>query len=245
MKLTGNTILITGGSSGIGFALAKRFWQHGNKVIITGRNKERLQQIKGDFPGVETLVGDLVSKDFLDELVLFIEQYHSDLNILVNNAAVQYNYQFTAEQSLTCKIDYEISANLAAPIQLTALLLPLLLKNESSAVVNVSSGLFIAPKRSASVYCATKSAIHSFSKTLRYQLEDTGTKVFEIIPAMIDTPMTEGRGKSKLKPEELVEEFIRSFKSDRFESYIGKAKLLKLISRLSPGLADRIMKNGL
>lgn len=245
MKLTGNTILITGGSSGIGFALAKRFWKYKNKVIITGRNKERLQQIKRDFPGIEILAGDLVSKDFLNELVFFIEQDHSGLNILVNNAAVQYNYQFTDAQNLTYKIDYEISTNLAAPIKLTTLLLPLLLKNKSSAVVNMGSGLLIAPKKSASVYCATKSAIHSFSKTLRYQLEDTGIKVFEIIPAVIDTPMTKGRGKSKLTSEELVEELIQHFKSDKFESYIGRAKLLRLISRLSQGLADRIMKNRL
>jgi uncharacterized oxidoreductase len=119
------------------------------------------------------------------------------------------------------------------------------LKNKNSAVVNVSSGLFIAPKKSASVYCATKSAIHSFSKTLRYQLEESGIKVFEIIPALIATPMTEGRGKSKLSPEQLTEEFIRNFKSDKVESYIGKTRLLKFINRLSPKLADKIMKNGL
>lgn len=164
---------------------------------------------------------------------------------MVNNAAVQYNYQFTDEQNLTYKIDYEISANLTAPIKLTTLLLPLLLKHKNSAVVNVSSGLFIAPKKSASVYCATKSAIHSFSKTLRYQLENTDTKVFEIIPALIDTPMTKGRGKSKLTPEKLAKEFIQNFNSDKFESYIGKTKLLKLISQISPKLADKIMKNGL
>lgn len=175
----------------------------------------------------------------------FIKQWHPGIDILVNNAAIQYNYYFAEEQNLTRKIDDEISTNLAAPVKLTFLLLPLLLKNENSAVINVSSGLFIAPKKSASVYCATKSAIHSFSRTLRYQLENTGTKVFEIIPALIDTPMTEGRGKSKLTPEQLVEEFIRDLKSDQFESYIGKAKLLKLINRISPGLAYKIRKNGL
>lgn len=245
MITTENTVLITGGSSGIGLALAKRFLELKNKVIITGRNKEKLQQIKTEFPDIEVFVGDLSDKNSLDELVLFIEQQHSDLNILINNAAVQYNYNFTDEQNLTYNIDYEISANLTAPIKLTSLLLPLLLKHKNSAVINVSSGLFIAPKKSASVYCATKSAIHSFSKTLRYQLEDTGTKVFEIIPALIDTPMTSGRGKSKITPEQLTEEFLRNFKADKFESYIGKTKLLKLINRLSPSLADRIMKNGL
>lgn len=245
MKLNGNTILITGGSSGIGLALAKCFWELENKVIITGRSKEKLQQIKTQFPEIDFFVGDLADKNSLDELVLFIEEKHSDLNILVNNAAVQYNYQFTDEKNLIYKIEYEISTNLTAPIKLAALLVPLLLKHKNSAIVNVSSGLFISPKKMASVYCATKSAIHSFSKTLRYQLENTDTKVFEIIPALIDTPMTEGRGKSKLSPEKLVKEFIQSFEKDIFEIYIGKTKLLKLISQLSPRLADKIMKNGL
>lgn len=245
MRTTGNTVLITGGSSGIGLALAKRFLEFGNKVIITGRKEEKLKHIKTEFPEIITFAGDLTDKNVLDELVLFIEQHHADLNILVNNAAIQYNYNFADEPELTYKIDYEVSANITAPIKLTGLLLPLLLKNNNSAVINVSSGLFIAPKKSASVYCASKAAIHSFSKTLRYQLEQTETKVFEIIPALIDTPMTEGRGKSKISPEQLTNEFFRNFEKDHYECYIGKTKLLKLINRLSPKLADNIMKNGL
>lgn len=245
MTETGNTVLITGGSSGIGLSLAKRFLLLKNKVIITGRDKVKLEQIKNEFPELIIFAGDLTDSTSLDELVLFIERQHSDVNILINNAAVQYNYHFTDKTNLTDKIEYEISANLTAPIQLTSLLLPFILKNKNSAVINVSSGLFIAPKKSASVYCATKSAIHSFSKTLRYQLEDTDTKVFEIIPALIDTPMTEGRGKSKITTEQLTDEFIHNFKADQYESYIGKTKLLRLIHRFSPKLADRIMKNGL
>lgn len=245
MITTGNTVLITGGSSGIGLALAKNFSALKNKVIITGRDTLKLGSIKKEHPEMITFAGDLTNRDSLDELVLFIEQQHPGLNILINNAAVQYNYSFVEALNLTYKIDYEISTNLTVPVKLTGLLLPLLQKNKDSAVVNVSSGLFIAPKQSASVYCATKAAIHSFSKTLRYQLENSDTKVFEIIPALIDTPMTEGRGKSKLTPEDLVDEFMRNFKADKYESYIGKTKLLKLINRLSPGLADKIMKNGL
>ncbi|GGF73967.1 SDR family oxidoreductase [Wenyingzhuangia marina] len=244
MITTGNTVLITGGSSGIGWALAKRFLELNNKVIITGRDKNKLKEINHNFPQIITFTGDLTNKKNLDELVLFIEQQHTNLNILINNAGVQYNYNFTDEPNLTYKIDYEVSTNITAPIKLTGLLLPILLKNKNSAIINVSSGLFIAPKKSASVYCASKSAIHSFSKTLRYQLAETNTKVFEIIPALIDTPMTEGRGKSKISPEQLTTEFFRNFKKNKFESYIGKTKLLKYINRLSPRLADSLMKNG-
>lgn len=245
MTATGNTILITGGSSGIGLALAKHFLLMNNTVIITGRNLAKLEQIKAEFPEIIFFEGDLTNENSLAEFVLFIEKHHSDLNILINNAAVQFNYSFIEEKELADKIEYEISTNFTAPVKLTGFLLPLLLKNKNSAVINVSSGLFISPKKSASVYCATKSAMHSFTKTLRYQLEETGIKVFEIIPALIDTPMTEGRGKSKITPEKLVDEFMRNFKSDKWESYIGKTKLLKFIHKISPKTADRIMKNGL
>jgi uncharacterized oxidoreductase len=246
MMLSGNTILITGGSSGIGHKLAKRFLNLDNKVIITGRDKAKLEAIKIELPGIEILQCELTDPNSFNELVTSIEQKYYDLNILINNAAIQYNYTFIYEQNLVNKIDYEIATNFIAPIKLTGLLLPVLLQNKESAVVNVGSGLAIAPKMSASVYCATKSAIHSFSKTLRYQLEDKGIKVFEIVPPLVETPMTEGRGrgKSKITPDQLVEEFIRDFAKNKFESYIGKSKLLKFIHRLAPNLADRVMKNG-
>ncbi|OIN59574.1 SDR family oxidoreductase [Arsenicibacter rosenii] len=244
MKTTGNTVLITGGSSGIGLALAKRLSALHNKVIITGRDASKLAQAQELIPEVITFTGDLTSSEAMDELVHFIGQQHPDLTVLINNAAVQYNYHFTGEPDLLNKIDYETAANLTAPARLTGLLLPLLLKNKPAAVVNVSSGLFMAPKQSAAVYCATKAALHSFTQTLRYQLEHTGVSVFEIIPPLVDTAMTTGRGKAKLPPDQLADEFLRSFAADRFECYIGKAKLLKLLNRLSPALAGRIMRNG-
>lgn len=245
MKIAGNTILITGGSSGIGWALAERFSQLGNKVIITGRDIQKLNKIKSQYPEIEIFSGDLTDEITSENLIKFIKEQYPDLNILINNAAVQYNYLFTEELDFSDKIDYEIAINLVVPIKLTTSLLPLLLGNKGGAVVNVSSGLFIAPKKSASVYCATKSAIHTFSQTLRYQLESTSVKVFEIVPSLIDTPMTAGRGKSKISPETLVDEFIKNFKSDKYEIYIGKTKLLKAIHRLFPKIAYRIMKNGL
>ena len=245
MDTRNNTILITGGSSGIGLSLAKRFLLLGNKVIIVGRDQEKLEQVKRDFTEIYIHRCDLAEKESLENLATMIMLKYPELNILINNAALQYNYSFLDEEELLQKIDYEIATNITAPIKLTALLLPTIKKNENSAIVNVSSGLFIAPKKSAAVYCGSKSAIHIFSKTLRYQLENTNTKVFEIIPALIDTPMTEGRGKSKITAEQLVNEFISNFEKDRFEIYIGKTKILKLINRISPKLADKIMKNGL
>ena len=244
MKLTNNTILITGGSSGIGLAMAKKFYEIGNKVIIVARDKQKLNEVKTQIPEIEIFQCDLTKQIDMDELIVFIEQQYPNLNMLFNNAAIQYNYSFLTEPNLINKIDYEIRANLISTIKLCSLLLPILLKNENSAIVNISSGLAISPKKSAPVYCATKAAIHNFTKAFRYQMEETNLTIFEIIPPLVDTAMTEGRGKGKISPEQLVDEFIKDFKNNKVESYIGKSKLLKLISRIAPKLADRILKNG-
>lgn len=243
MKLSGNTVLITGGSSGIGLALAKSFHGRQNKVIITGRDASKLAEVKAACPDIEIFSCDLTEPVALQRLVAFVRTSHPSLNILVNNAAVQYAYSFKANPDIDPQIDYEIAANLAAPMKLTAQLLPILLGNGSSAVVNVGSGLHMAPKQSAPVYCATKAAMHSFSKSLRYQLAGTDVKVFEIIPALVDTPMTAGRGKAKMTAAALADAFMRDFGNDRFESYMGRAKLLRLVHRIAPGLADRLMRD--
>lgn len=244
MKLTDNTILITGGSSGIGLALAKTFYELGNTVIVTARDNEKLNAVKSRFPGMAIFRCDLSKQTDIDELSIFIEQQYPSLNMLVNNAAIQYNYDFISEQNSINKIDYEVNTNLIATIKLCSLFLPLLLKNNHAAIVNVSSGLAISPKKSAPVYCATKAAIHNFTKAFRYQLDETHIKVFEILPPLVATPMTEGRGRNKISPDQLVSEFMNDFRNNRLESYIGKSKLLKFISRISPKLADNLLKNG-
>lgn len=242
MRLEGNKILITGTTSGIGEALLNKFLTLDNKIIAVGRNTEKLNQLAQKDQRVIPFACDISKAEELDELMLFLEQNHTDTNILINNAGIQHNYHFAEEEQLLSKIEQEININFLAPIKLIALILPLLKANNNACIVNVSSGLGLVPKRQAPVYCGTKAGIHIFSKALRYQLEQT--KVFEIIPALVDTPMTAGRGKGKISPEELVDEFIRAFEKDKFEVSIGKVKLLKLINRLSPWLAERIMKNG-
>jgi len=162
---------------------------------------------------------------------------------LINNAGTQYNYNFLEEPQLLHKIEYEVNVNFLSPLKLIALLLPILEKNKNSAIANVSSGLAIVPKMDAPIYCGTKAGIHIFSKSLRYQLEDK-IKVFEIIPALVDTAMVAGRGKGKISPQKLVDEFIRAFKKDKYEVNIGKVKLLRTVNRICPSLADKLMKGG-
>ncbi len=242
MRLNGNKIIITGASSGIGEALLSKFLQLDNTIIAVGRNEQKLNVLASTDKRIIPFTCDISKAEDLDSLVLFIEQAHPDTNILINNAGIQFNYHFEEDAQLQGKIEQEINTNLLAPIRLIAHLLPTLNLNESAAIVNVSSGLGLVPKKQAPVYCATKAGIHIFSKSLRYQLRLV--KVFEIIPPLVDTPMTAGRGNGKISPDQLANEFIKAFKKNQFEVNIGKVKLLKFLNRLSPLLAEIIMKNG-
>lgn len=240
MKTTENCLLITGGGSGVGLALARRFVQLGNEVIITGRDPEKLRQAQTELPALHTFQGDLSRPDDLDDLVHYLEQNHPRLNVLINNASVQYNYQIDEEPDALYKIEYEIKTNLMAPIKLIALLLPLLKVNRDPAIVNVSSSLGFVPKASAPVYDATKAGIHVFTKALRYQLRDV--QVMEVIPPLVDTPMTEGRGSGKFSPDALVDEFMRGWQANRPEMRIGRAKALLALHRWLPVVAERMMQ---
>lgn len=239
MQLNNNTILITGGSSGIGFAMAQKFANLDNTVIITGRNEDKLKAARKALPQVHTIACDMTKQEDLDKLVHTIEQQYPDLNVLVNNAGIQYNYDFAMAPDTLHMVEYEISTNLSGPLKLTSLLLPTLDRNNNSAIVNVTSSLGIVPKQSAPVYCATKAGLHIFTKALRYQ--QTAIKVFEVIPALVDTEMTKGRGKNKISPVQLVEEFIKGFENDTYEINIGKVKILRLLQRISPALANKII----
>ena len=239
MKITKNKILITGATSGIGKALTETFLKLDNQIIAVGRNEEQLKELEKLDKRIIPFQCDISKQEELERLAFFIEQEHTDLNILINNAGIQYNYNFIEEPQLLHKIEYEINVNLLSPIKLIALLFPIIQDNENSAIVNVSSGLGLVPKMDAPIYCGAKAGIHIFSKSLRYQLKKT--KVFEIIPPLVDTKMTKGRGNGKISPQRLVDEFIKAFKNNKYEVNIHKVKLLRIINRISPAIADRII----
>jgi short-subunit dehydrogenase involved in D-alanine esterification of teichoic acids len=244
----GNTVLITGGSSGIGLALARKFLQENNTVIITGRNPQKLADVKKIFPDIITEVADLNDFNALQQLV----NRYPNVNILINNAGIQYNYEFINPEIKVELIETELRTNLIAPLQLIKLMLPHLLTKKEAAIVNVSSGLGLVPKQSAPVYCASKAGLHIATKALRWQLETTSIKVFEIIAPLVDTPMTQGRGKGKISPDALVNEFWDNFTSDgyacrrhRYEMRIGKTKLLFFLLRWFPQVAEKILRPGI
>ncbi|RHX82433.1 SDR family oxidoreductase [Leptospira yasudae] len=242
MKLSGNTILITGATSGIGLELAKRFAGLGNTVLALGRNKDSLSKLSS-VPGIETIRCDLTKPADFEKLVSMIRKKYSSLNILINNAGIQYNPDFSKDPDQTEFIQKEIETNLTIPVRLISVLIPILKTHSESAIVNVTSGLALVPKRSAPLYCGTKAGLHRFTEALRYQLEGTHVKVIEMLPPQVDTPMTAGRGRNKLTTSALADEFIAALEKDRTYIGIGVVKYLGVALRLFPSLIYRMIKN--
>lgn len=247
MRTTNHTALVTGGATGIGLALARALAARGNRVAICGRRPEALAAAVAATPSLVPIRCDLAAPEELGHLGDEVRRRLGGLSLLVNNAAIQLHGDFAREPARALDgIDAELAVNLAAPAKVTALLLPLLAKADEAAIVNVSSGLGLVPKRSAPVYCATKAGLHLFTKALRWQMEDarTGIRVFELLPPLVDTAMTEGRGTGKLRPEEVAEAALRGMAADRWEIAVGKVRLLRILNRLSPRIAERILRNG-
>jgi uncharacterized oxidoreductase len=205
MRMTGNTILITGGGSGIGLGLAKSFAEAGNKVIIAGRRKEALDAATAQNPGLQSMVLDIDSPKAIEEFSKRINQEHPELNVLINNAGIMRPEQ--AKSGNVADAEAMITTNLLGPIRLTAALLPQLLKNPNAAIMMVSSGLAFVPLAMTPTYCATKAAIHSYSQSLRYQLKDTGVQVLELAPPYVQTELM-GPGQAADPRAMPLDEFI-------------------------------------
>jgi len=188
MQLASNTVLITGGASGIGFALAERFLRAGSQVIICGRREEKLEEARAKHPGLKTRVCDLAKETQRTALHKWVTKEFPRLNVLVNNAGIQRRVRLPEE--LKWKPTHEeIAINLEAPVHLSALFIPHLKKQEHPSIMNVTSGLSFAPMANVPIYCATKAALHSFTLSLRHQLSSTPIRVIEIIPPAVNTDL--------------------------------------------------------
>jgi uncharacterized oxidoreductase len=228
MHLSGNTVLITGGATGIGRVLAQELLNRGNEVIICGRRKVRLEEAQAANPGLQIRVCDVSDHNARTSLVSWLEANYPRLNILVNNAGVQHHYNFRDSNSEPTKPDEEIATNVGAPIHLTTLLLPLLERQEAAAVVNVSSGLGFTPLAQTPVYSATKAALHSLTLSLRHQLRATRVRVFEVIPPLVTSELgtphrTEEVNKSAMPTADAVADIITGLENDIYELAIGRA----------------------
>ena len=188
MNLSSNTVLVTGGSNGIGFAFAQRFLQADSKVIICGRREKKLAEAKEKLGNVITYVFDVGESESRISLFNRVVKEFPDVNVLVNNAGIQCRINLT--KNIAWKsIDEEISINLDAPIHLSLLFVQHFMKQKNSAIINITSGLAFVPMASAPIYCATKAGLHSFTLSLRHQLSKSPIEVIEVIPPAVQTDL--------------------------------------------------------
>jgi uncharacterized oxidoreductase len=227
MNLKGNTVLITGGASGIGYALAEDFLKAGSEVIICGRREEKLLEAQKKHPEFKIKKCDAASDAERAELVQWAVSNFKNLNILVNNAGIQRDIDFKKGIAEYKAAPNEIAINLEAPIVLSGMFIPYLTGKEGAAIINVSSGLGFVPAAKMPVYSATKAGLHVFSMALRHQLKTTGIKVYEVIPPAVDTDLNaEGRAsrggyKANLGPEEFAAAVMKKLEADVFEIGYG------------------------
>jgi uncharacterized oxidoreductase len=189
MQMSGNTILITGGSSGIGRALAVAFHQLGNQIIVAGRRQALMEEIVAKNPRMHAAVVDVQNLSSLPAFADDIIRHYPDLNVLINNAGIMKPENLSDGPTPEDVADQTITTNLLAPLRLTSLLLPRLKKQSHATIMNVSSGLAFVPMATTPTYCATKAAIHSWTESLRYQLRNTSVDVLELVPPYVQTDL--------------------------------------------------------
>ncbi len=204
MKTTDNTILITGGTSGIGLGLALRFHEAGNKVIVAGRRKELLEAITAEHDGIEALVLDVADPASIASAYDTVTREHPDLNVLVNMAGIMQLENLRDPRNLSTA-ESTITTNLLGPIRMLAAFVPFLTRQSEAAIINVSSGLAFVPLPLTPTYNATKAAIHSFTKSLRVQLADTPVQVLELIPPAVRTTLMGQQDSEQAMP---LEDFL-------------------------------------
>jgi uncharacterized oxidoreductase len=244
MNIKNNTVLITGGGSGIGFETARLLSAHGNRVIIVGRNPEKLKRAASQLADVVPLTCDITIEEEVNELVNQIKRHHKDLNVLMNNAGKAYAYNAVAEQAHAFeKATEEMNTNFLAPIRLTELVLPLLKERKEAAIINVSSIVSFAPGMAVPTYSATKAALHSYSQTLRLSLINTGIRVFEVLPPLVDTEFARTLTGHKIAPAVVAEEIVKGLLGDQYEIHIGSTASLYKLFLSSPTQALNVINH--
>jgi uncharacterized oxidoreductase len=208
MQISGNTILITGGATGIGRGLAEAFHAVRNQVVIAGRRKELLQEVTRANPGMKAAVLDIGNVESIRSFAEEIKKDYPALNVVIHNAGIM--KPESLQKGMVADAEAIIATNLLGPIRLTAALLPLLLKQPRAAIMTVSSGLAFVPLAMTPTYCATKAAIHSYTQSLRYQLRDTSVQVLELIPPYVQTELTGPRQASDPRAMPLQEYIAES-----------------------------------
>jgi len=239
MKLKAKTILITGGTSGIGLELATQLLQRGNTVIVTGRDQQKLDATSRSLPGVHVFQSDVSDPEAITALRDAVLERFPALDVLVNNAGIMRNLNLNQDRDLV-DVTREIETNLCGPVRMVQSFLPHLKTRKDALIVNVSSGLAFIPLPLSPVYCATKAAIHSFSQSLRAQLGGTGVTVIELAPPGVETPLFRGEFGAEMKGQKamgvkvLARKAIAGIEAGTLEIRPGLSNILKTMSRVAP-----------
>ncbi|MEP3296025.1 MAG: SDR family NAD(P)-dependent oxidoreductase [Litoreibacter sp.] len=241
MDIQDKHIVITGGASGLGLELLRQLVTD-NMISVIGRPSAGLIALRDNFPNVAIYEADLSDLSAVERAADALVKTDKPIDVLINNAAVQYTPRFTDADFRYETIRREIDVNFTSICALVHLLLPNLMGSQPAMIVNINSGLALAPKTDSAIYCATKGALNIFSQSLAYQLEGTNIEVKQVFLPLVDTAMTAGRGSRKLPPEWVARDIIRGLSSSRANIDIGKVRALRVLLRIAPSLAARIMK---
>ena len=240
MKLEQRTVLITGGTSGIGLELARQFLGRGNTVLVTGRDPAKLQAARAALPGVHAFRSDAADPVAIAALHAEVLARFPALDVLVNNAGIMRNLKLAEGRPLE-DVTREIEIGLCGPIRMVQQFLPHLMTRPGALIVNVTSGLAFLPFPAAPVYCAAKAALHAYTLSLRVQLRGTAVTVVELAPPGTETPLFRGeferemKGQTAMAPEVLVRRALADLEAGTLEIRPGVANVLKIMSRVAPG----------
>jgi uncharacterized oxidoreductase len=241
MNLTGNTILITGGGSGIGRRLAEEWHKLGNQIVIAGRRKQALDETTTANTGMKSLKLDIESPAAIRGFAAQLAVEFPALNVLVNNAGIMRPENLLAQQADLADAEATVTTNLLGPIRLTAALLPQLQRQPRATIINVSSGLAFAPLAQTPTYCATKAAIHSYTQSLRYQLRKTQIEVLELIPPYVQTYLMDGAEDPRaMSLADFIAEVMQIFKTSPTPAEICVERVKPLRTAAESGRYDAI-----
>lgn len=240
-NLKNKTVLITGGSSGIGLAFARALSAAGAKVAINGRNVHRLEKAAAEIGAAWIHSGDLSLPQDRQTLVDMTHQQFGSLDILINNAGFMLQPDLLEGGGHLNRIDEEVLTNLSAPIDLSSRLIPALEKSDLKIVIMVTSGFALAPGDRAPIYSAAKAGLRAFTKSFRRIVAKKGLSVIEVLPPLVDTPATEATAGKKITPEAVVEATLKGIKGRKQEVLVGQVKMLPGMLRWLPGLTEGMM----
>jgi uncharacterized oxidoreductase len=243
MNLTGNTILITGGGSGIGRGLAEELQKLGNQVIIAGRRRHALDETTAANPGMKSLQLDIESPAAIRAFAARLTAEFPQLNVLINNAGIMRSEKLLAQQPDLPDAESIVTTNLLGPIRLIAALLPQLAMQPRATIVNVSSGLAFLPLVFTPTYCATKAAMHSYTQSLRYQLRSTQIEVLELIPPYVATDLMSGASDPRAMPlDKFIGEVMEIMRTQPTPSEICVENVKRLRFAAESGQYDAIFQ---